>query len=287
MDISGAAQAASVVAVAVVSADLAGVVLAAAALAAAGKEGELKIEKMGYSKWIGGAIGWALGGPIGGMLGYALGSAAGRSAGSVPNQQAGGRRHTGGGDFAAALIVLSAAVMRADEKVLRSELDYVKRFFNNNFPPEQAEKMLLTLREVLNQQQNTRAICMQIRTYMEHSKRLLLLQYLYGIAQSDGDVDLREVEEIRRMAMWMGISEKDRLSIEASFHTDVASHFAVLEIEESASDAEVKKSYRRMALKFHPDKVRDMGEEYQKQARERFLRINDAYEAIKSQRGMK
>jgi DnaJ like chaperone protein len=67
----------------------------------------------------------------------------------------------------------------------------------------------------------------------------------------------------------------------------VASHFAVLEIEESASDAEVKKSYRRMALKFHPDKVRDMGEEYQKQARERFLRINDAYEAIKSQRGMK
>ena len=42
-----------------------------------------------------------------------------------------------------------------------------------------------------------------------------------------------------------------------------------------------------MAVKFHPDKVRDMGEDYQKQARERFDRITDAYEAIKKQRGIK
>ena len=226
------------------------------------------------------------------MMGYALGSMASQNdAGSDRmGGQSGGsghRRKTGGGDFSAALIVLSAAVMRADEKVLQSELAYVKNFFSRNFPPQHAEQMLLTLRIVLKQTQNTRAVCMQIRSYMEHSKRLLLLQYLYGIAQSDGDVDPREVDEIRRMAAWMGISEKDRLSIEASFHTDIASHFSVLEIEESASNAEVKKAYRRMALKFHPDKVRDMGEEYQKQARERFVRINEAYEAIKSQREMK
>ena len=49
----------------------------------------------------------------------------------------------------------------------------------------------------------------------------------------------------------------------------------------------VKKAFRRMAVKFHPDKVRDMGADYQKQARTRFDRITAAYEAIKKQRGMK
>ncbi|MCH1575398.1 MAG: DnaJ domain-containing protein, partial [Flavobacteriales bacterium] len=105
--------------------------------------------------------------------------------------------------------------------------------------------------------------------------------------QADGNVDQSEVEVIRQIAGWMGISAKDSKSIEASFYTDVASHYAVLEVAESASDSEVKKAFRRMAVKFHPDKVRDMGAEYQKQARTRFDRITEAYEAIKKQRGIK
>ena len=252
---------------------------------------------MSYTKWIGGALGWALGGPIGGILGYAFGSMMSdnslsmegdaREYRQVPHGGGPRRRQTGSGDFAASLIVLSAAVMKADGKVLKSELDYVKRFFVNNFGPTQSERYILTLREVLKQDVDGRAVCRQIQALMEHSKRLLLLQYLYGIAQADGNVDPSEVEVIRRMAGWLGISEKDRKSIEASFYTDVASHYAVLEVSETASDAEVKKAYRRMAVKFHPDKVGDMGADYQKQARIRFDRIQEAYEAIKKQRGMK
>lgn len=250
---------------------------------------------MGYAKWIGGALGWTLGGPIGAILGYAFGSMMSDNSLSMEGQQhrqvphGGGprRRQTGSGDFAASLIVLSAAVMKADGKVLKSELDYVRRFFVSNFGQTQSERYILTLREVLKQDVDGRAVCRQIQALMEHSKRLLLLQYLYGIAQADGHVDPSEVEVIRNMAAWLGISDKDRKSIEAAFYTDVASHYAVLEIDESASDAEVKKAYRRMAVKFHPDKVGDMGEDYRKQARSRFDRIQEAYEAIKKQRGMK
>ena len=255
---------------------------------------------MSYTKWIGGALGWALGGPIGGILGYAFGSMMADKSLSMEDDprsyreyrqapHGGGprRRQTGSGDFAASLIVLSAAVMKADGKVLKSELDYVKRFFVNNFGPTQSERYILTLREVLKQDVDGRAVCRQIQALMEHSKRLLLLQYLYGIAQADGDVDPSEVEVIRRMAGWLGISDKDRKSIEATFYTDVASHYAVLEVSETASDAEVKKAYRRMAVKFHPDKVGDMGADYQKQARIRFDRIQEAYEAIKKQRKIK
>ena len=59
-----------------------------------------------------------------------------------------------------------------------------------------------------------------------------------------------------------------------------------LEVCYNATDEEVKKAYRRMAMKFHPDKVATAGEEIRKQATEKFRGINEAYEHIKKQRGL-
>jgi len=253
---------------------------------------------MGYAKWIGGAVGWALGGPIGGVMGYWLGKmfsdeslAMDGGAGAMHGHQGRGARGqarpTRAGDFALSMVVLSAAVMQADERVLKSELDYVKQFFRTNFGQAQAEQLTLALREALKNPVDVRGVCMQIRANMPHAKRLLLLQYLYGIAQADGNVDPREVELIRRMAAALGISDKDRASIEAPFHSDKPDPYTVLEIGQDASDADIKKAYRRLALKFHPDKVRDMGEAYAKQAETRFLEVQEAYESLKKIRGFK
>ena len=178
---------------------------------------------MAYAKWIGGAVGWALGGPIGGVLGYWLGkmfsddslamdSGAGATHGRTGRGGRGGRSHarpTRAGDFALSMVVLSAAVMQADERVLKSELDYVKQFFRTNFGQATAEQLTLALREALKNPVDVRGVCMQIRANMPHAKRLLLLQYLYGIARADGNVDPREVDLIRRMASALGISDKD------------------------------------------------------------------------------
>jgi DnaJ like chaperone protein len=60
-----------------------------------------------------------------------------------------------------------------------------------------------------------------------------------------------------------------------------------LGIEADATDEEIKKAYRQMAIKFHPDKVASMGEEFQKGAKEKFQKIQEAYDAIKRQRGIK
>ena len=254
---------------------------------------------MAYAKWIGGAVGWALGGPIGGVLGYWLGKMfsddslamdAGASNGHTGRGGRGGRsraRATRAGDFALSMVVLSAAVMQADERVLKSEIDYVKQFFRTNFGQAQAEQLTLALREALKNPVDVRGVCMQIRANMPHAKRLLLLQYLYGIARADGNVDPREVDLIRRMAAALGISDKDRASIEAPFHSDKPDPYTVLEIGRDASDADIKKAYRRLALKFHPDKVRDMGEAYAKQAEARFLEVQEAYENLKKVRVFK
>ena len=256
---------------------------------------------MAYAKWIGGAVGWALGGPIGGVMGYWLGKMFSDDSLAMDGEMPGGTRHAGSGrakartrtrptqagDFALSMVVLSAAVMQADNRVLKSELDYVKSFFKTNFGQAQAEQLTLALREALKNQVDVRGVCMQIRANMPHAKRLLLLQYLYGIARADGNVDPREVDLIRRMASALGISDKDRASIEAPFHSDKPDPYTVLEVDQSASDAEVKKAYRRLALKFHPDKIRDMGEAYAKQAEARFLEVQDAYEHLKKVRGFK
>lgn len=245
---------------------------------------------MGYAKWIGGAVGWALGGPIGGVMGYWLGKMFSDDSLSMEgaNQVQPGRRGTTrAGDFALSMVVLSAAVMQADGKVLKSELDYVKQFFKSNFGQAQAEQLTLALREALKNPVNVRGVCMQIRANMPHAKRLLLLQYLYGIARADGNVDAREIKLIRRMAAALGISDKDRASIEAPFHSDKPDPYTVLEVDRDATDADIKKAYRRLALKFHPDKVRDMGEAYAKQAESRFLEVQEAYEGLKKIRGFK
>ena len=256
---------------------------------------------MAYAKWIGGAVGWALGGPIGGVMGYWLGKMFSDDSLAMDGGMPGGAGHAGSerahsrtrtrptqaGDFALSMVVLSAAVMQADNRVLKSELDYVKSFFKTNFGQAQAEQLTLALREALKNPVDVRGVCMQIRANMPHAKRLLLLQYLYGIARADGNVDSREVDLIRRMASALGISDKDRASIEAPFHSDKPDPYTVLEVDQSASDAEVKKAYRRLALKFHPDKVRDMGEAYAKQAEVRFLEVQDAYEHLKKVRGFK
>ena len=63
--------------------------------------------------------------------------------------------------------------------------------------------------------------------------------------------------------------------------------YKILEIDKNATDEEVRKAYRRLAVKFHPDKVESLGEDVKKNAEEKFKKIQAAYEQIKKERGMK
>ena len=237
----------------------------------------------GFGKWVGGAIGWALGGPIGGILGYQLGKFF-SSGVQIGERNQGGTRS---GDFAMSLVVLSAAVMNADGKVLISELNFVKKFLKINFGEVQADQLILLLKEALKQAVDVRGVADQIRMNMDHPKRMLLLQYLYGIANADGHLDKRELELIRLIAKHLGISLKDAASIEEPFHSGTLNPYKVLEITENTTDSEVKKAYRKLAIKFHPDKIGDLGEGPRKLAKERFLQVQGAYEQIKKSRGFK
>ncbi len=238
-----------------------------------------------FGKWIGGGLGWAVGGPIGALLGFAIGSVV-DGATVVTGEKRGRQVSTTSGGYLMSLLVLIAATMKVDGKVMRSELDYVRNFLRSNFGEEAAAEAVVMLRDLLNQNIPVADVCRQISTHMNYSARLQLLHFLYGIAQADTTVNAEEQKLIGFMASQMGISDHDQASIKAMFIQDTDYAFKILEIEPSASNEEVKKAYRRMAMKYHPDKVAPLGEEIQKSAQEKFRSVNEAYEAIKKERNM-
>lgn len=247
---------------------------------------------MSFSKWIGGGLGWAFGGPIGGLLGFAVGAMLDHMNGPAPEEPTPGQQrvhsNTTGGDLVMSLVVLTAALMKVDGRVTQRELDHVRRFFVQQFGVDRAGQMLVLLRDVLKREIPVNAVCEQIRQNMPHPVRLQLMHYLIGLAHADGSVDRSEYDLLKRMAHDMGVSDKDLGSLNAMFRTaDPSAAYEILEIEATATDEEVKKAYRRMAMKFHPDKVAQLGEDVQKAAGEKFKKVQQAYETLQRQRGMK
>ena len=234
-----------------------------------------------YGRWIGGGLGWAFGGPLGAIIGFALGSLFSNNSESEQYIGATSQQR----DFNVSLLVLSAAVMKADGSVKKSELDYVKRFFLTNFGQDRAEKYILMLREILKQDIQVHEVSQQIGRFMDYSSKLQLLHYLFGISSADGTTHETEVTVISTIAKYMGISSSDFQSIKAMFVQEVDSAYKILGIESTATDDEVKKAYRDMAKKYHPDKVAYLGEDVRKSAEQKLQEVNEAYEKIKKQRG--
>lgn len=191
-------------------------------------------------------------------------------------------------DVPTMLMALSAAVMTADGKVLKAELDYVKAFFAQQFGPRFSGTHLQTLKQFIDSGNiPLQQICQDIRMRMQPEVRIQLVHYLFGIAKADGDVSNSELNVIKSISEMLGIPSVEFESVKNMFYRDVNSDYRVLGIEPDATNDEVKKAYRQMAIKFHPDKVAAMGEEFQKGAKEKFQKIQESYDAIKKNRGFK
>ena len=277
---------------------------------------------MGLRRWIFGTLGWVIFGPIGGLIGFLIGAASEDTKISV-DSGSGGFGGTGGGaggysgsgsgaggsygtgsytrgtstsqserqtgqrnSFLICLMVLSAAVIKADGKVTDAERQFVRNFIRNNFGDQAATEADQILEKLLSQDINIYQVGAQIRTNMNYSQRLQLFHYLVNLAQCDGITD-NEISTLESVAAAIGLQQSDIESILAMFRGNSAEDaYKVLEISPSATDEEVRKAYKRMALKYHPDKVATLGEDVQKAAEEKFKAVQAAYETIKKERGL-
>ncbi len=185
-----------------------------------------------YIKWIGAGLGWSFGGPIGAILGYALGNLFSKKSQHIIEDLRNDDSSTQSGDFQICILILSAIVIKADGKVKQEELDYVKNYFNRVYGVEKASKLFKLFKEIANTKDiSIRQVCSQINQFMDHSSRLELIHFLFGIAKSDGHTSEYEVNKIQTISNYLYVNSRDFASIKAMFYTDEKADYKILEIE--------------------------------------------------------
>lgn len=275
---------------------------------------------MALGKWIGSALGWILSGGnvLGAIAGYCIGSLLSDATSTAERDNVfNGNGNTFRNDysdtqfnqrpfeedrnsFLFSMLVLSSYIIKADGKIMHSEMNCVRNFLRNNFGEQavrQGEDILLKLFEMQKQQGATtfketiRKSCVEISFHMNIGQRLQLLDYLIIIAKVDGTVSPEEVYALKEVATYLGLSAQDvdsMLNMEASSNQQIGldEAYKILGISPNATNDEVKAAYRKMALKHHPDRVSTLGDDVREAAEKKFQEINNAKERIYKARGL-
>ena len=242
-------------------------------------------------KILGAGIGWGLMGPLGAILGYFIASSFdGRSSAfsgtrtrTVYDRQAADPNPAG--SFAGALVVLFAAVARADRKIHAKEVEFIQKYLTDKFGRQNSADMMALFNHSVKQSFDHVAVAYQVKQHVDYYSRLQLLQMLYGLAQADGQIDAEENRVIGDIAEALGIKARDHESIRAIYSQQDTSPYKVLGLKHEATNDEIKSAYRSLVRKYHPDKVSHLGEEFVNIAQEKFKAVKKAYDLIKKERG--
>ena len=228
----------------------------------------------------------------GAILGFVIGSV-------IDNMNAGKTYNRGGSifgrtatqnipaEFELKLLALASVVIKADGKVDQSELDYVRRYFVQAYGKERANTTFRLFNDQIKKSGVSAVnLAQELKAYLRYESRLQVLHFLFSVSKADGLVSESEVKQLEIIARAFGLNINDFNSIKAMFFDQPDRAYEILEVPKTATDAEIKKAYRTMVKKYHPDKLQDMDEAYRKGAEEKFRAVQEAYERIQKERGL-
>ena len=183
------------------------------------------------------------------------------------------------------LLALSALIIKADGKIEQKELEFVRSFFIGQYGKERADSIFRTFntqikKETQHLDQLTRIFVQQTA----YETRLQILHFLFGIANADGNISDIELQKLSQVATGMRLRLPDFESIKAMFVKNTDNAYKILEVDSNASLDEIKKAYRKMAKKYHPDKLRGQDPAMIKGAEEKFREVQKAYETLMLQK---
>ena len=261
---------------------------------------------------------------LGGLLGYILGSFIDRYRSRRKYYR---QHYYSKEKFIEILLALAAYIIKVDGVVKDSELKYVAKHLVRNYPQEYAKELYQKLHTYIESNINIENLCQDLQKNAMIHEKLYIIQFLFGVISSDGIFQQQELNAIQEISDRVGVGRSDFESIKAMFvmfnqggayygtggyqhgggsqsysgsyssggygssfgHTpyNLQNEYNILEIPSTATDDEVKKAYRKLAQKYHPDKVNHLGEEIRKDAEVKFVKLNQAYERIKESRNMR
>jgi len=179
------------------------------------------------------------------------------------------------------MISILSYVVKVDGEVAREEIETVLALFRKlGFGQQDLAMMSRAFEIALRQNIDLKTTCDNFRDSSRYEECLMLLRMVYMVVMADQKFHAKEKEAIIQIVDYLGIHYDDNMSIQAEFLKTADKHYKILVLTRGATLVEVKKAYRNLALKHHPDRVNHLGEEYRKIAEEKFKEINEAHQII-------
>lgn len=236
-------------------------------------------------KWMGALLGYFLYRFPGAMLGFVLGSLFDQANSTTTSFRA-SRSTLSKSSFELKLLSLAAIVIKADGKVLTEELRYVRNYFIGQYGELRSQEIFKVFnQEIKKESQNLSELTEIFVRGAVYETRLQILHFLFGIANSDGNVSGSEIQKLKDIATALRLRNQDFESIKAMFVKDTNQAYTILEISPEATDEQIKKAYRTKVKKYHPDRIKTEDEALLKGAQQKFIQIQQAYELVKKERG--
>lgn len=198
-------------------------------------------------------------------------------------------------EFFQSLLMLSAHIIQADGKIMHSEMECVRQFWLQNFPQQSVEQANAQLLQYFEQRKQLseedwlamlRRSCTRLCTILPLESRSQLLSFLCTIARADRHLDPAEIRELKRLAVFLNFSESVIDQLLNLGGNTLKQAYQVLGVSPDATDDEVKRAYRKMALQYHPDKVATLGDDVRAAAEKKFKELQAAKELIWQARGL-
>lgn len=188
-------------------------------------------------------------------------------------------------------------IAKIDGQVTKEEISTIQRFFQYHLHYNQDQMYWVKnlIKEAVATTQPLESLLQEFRTAFAYEPRLILLELIYQILYTKGQVPEAELAVARNIAAYLQITAYDQRAIEAKYMyrrqqsgaatssggSSASHYYAALGLEPGADMDAIKKAYRTLSMKYHPDKVVHLGDEFRKVAEEKMKEINVAYEYFK------
>lgn len=192
------------------------------------------------------------------------------------------------------LVQILVKIAQLDGHVSRDEIQTIQRFFQYNLRYNQTQMAWVKnlIKEATVSTVSLEELLQEFRSSFTYEPRLILLELIYQIVHTKDPVPENELATARRIASYLGISSYDHRTIEAKYRYQKQRaategrqsenhYYAVLGLDPGADQEAIKRAYRQLSMKYHPDKVRHLGEEFRAVAEEKMKEINAAYDYFK------